>query len=288
MPKSTLKIAVVTDSVACLPSDLREQQGIQVVPLNLFAGGRVYHDGLDISPAEAYQLFLKDPDSFKASPATPEEFMAVLRRTAQLANQICCITLSVKLSTMYNVALMAKDRAKMELPGVEIEVLDSQTATAAEGFIVLAAARAVKAGKTLQEVVQEAIRIRAKVDTVVMLDTVRYVYRSGRVPRIAAQAGSVLNIRPIFSVSGTVHFLTAVRNKQSGIEKLVETMREKVAGQPIHCAVMHAYDLAEGTKLMERIASEFKCRELWLSEFSPVMGFATGTGTLGLAFYCDE
>jgi len=52
-------------------------------------------------------------------------------------------------------------------------------------------------------------------------------------------------------------------------------------------AVMHAFAQEEGEKLKERIASEFNCVELWLTGFSPVMGYATGTGTLGLAFYED-
>ena len=53
----------------------------------------------------------------------------------------------------------------------------------------------------------------------------------------------------------------------------------------MHVAVMHAYAQEEAAKLKERILSEFNCVELWLTEFSPVMGYATGTGTLGIAFY---
>ena len=62
-------------------------------------------------------------------------------------------------------------------------------------------------------------------------------------------------------------------------------MRDKVGKSPVHVAVMHAYARDEGEKLKERISSEFNCAELWVTEFSPVMGYATGTGTLGLAFY---
>jgi DegV family protein with EDD domain len=281
------QIAIITDSIACLPGDLQEKYHIQIVPLTLLVAGQVYHDGVDITPSQVYELFLKDPDSFKAAPATPEEFLTVLRKAAQTAMSIFCITVSLKISTMFNVARLAIERAKIELPGVRIELLDSATATAAEGFIALAAARAVDAGKNLEEVIQAAVRIKEKVNAVVMLDTMRHVYRSGRVPKIAAQAGSMLNIRPIFTVPGSVHFMTAVRNKKSGIEKLKSMMREKVGGQPVHCAVMHAYAPDEALKLKEQVAAEFNCTELWITEFSPVMGYATGTGTLGLAFYAD-
>jgi DegV family protein with EDD domain len=281
------QIAIITDSIACLPRDLREKYCIQIVPLTILVAGQLYHDGVDITPSQVYEMFLKDPNSFKAAPATPEEFLTVLRKAAQAATDIFCITVSLKISTMFNVARLAIERLKVETPGIRIELLDSATATAAEGFIALAAAKAVEAGESLAEVVKAAGRIKEKVNAVVMLDTMRHVYRAGRVPKIAAQAGSMLNIRPIFTVSGSVHFATAVRNKKRGIEKIKSMLREKVGSQPIHCAVMHAYAPDEALRLKEQVAAEFNCVELWTTEFSPVMGYATGTGTLGLAFYAD-
>jgi DegV family protein with EDD domain len=282
------RVIILTDSVACLPGHFQEQLNIQIVPLSLYAGGKIYHDGLDISPTAAYELFLKDPESFKAAPATPDEFLRVLRRAAQYSDNILYVTVSLKISTMFNVAGLVKERARHELPGVNIELLDSNTATAAQGFVVLAAARCAAAGKALSEVVEEAIRVKNRVNAVVMLDTMKYVYRSGRVPKIAAQAASMLNIRPIFAVEGSVHFLTATRNKKTGIQRLKDLMRGKIADRPVHCSVMHAYDIEAAEKLKEQIGNEFACTELWISEFSPVMGYATGTGTIGLAFYTDE
>ena len=55
----------------------------------------------------------------------------------------------------------------------------------------------------------------------------------------------------------------------------------------MHVAVMHAYALEEAERLRKRITAEFDCCELWVSEFSPVMGYACGTGTVGVAFYPD-
>ena len=139
----------------------------------------------------------------------------------------------------------------------------------------------------MAEVVKVAEEVRDKVTFVILLDTIRHVYRSGRIPKVAAQVGSVFNIRPILTVSGTVHFAGAVRNRRHGIDRILQMMRDKVGLSPVHVAVMHAYALNEAEKLMEQVSSEFNCAELWVTEFSPVMGYATGTGTLGLAFYCE-
>jgi DegV family protein with EDD domain len=118
------------------------------------------------------------------------------------------------------------------------------------------------------------------------MDTIRYIYRSGRIPKVAAVAGSILNIKPLFTFSsGTPHFIGAVRNRERGLARLLKEIRRKTGDCPLHAAVMHVYAQEQAEVLKERISSEFDCVELWVTEFSPLMGYACGTGTLGVAFY---
>jgi DegV family protein with EDD domain len=250
-------------------------------------GGKTYRDWVDVSPSEAYKMFLADPDTFNTSPASPIDCLEVFRKASQRAKNILCITVSIKLSTMYNAACQARDLAKTELPDTTIEVLDSNSATPSEGMIALAAARVAAEGKDLQEVLKVAEEIRDKVNVIVFLDTIKHAYRSGRIPKIASKLGSILNIKPIFTVSGIVHFTGMARSRKTGIERLLHMMRKKVDNRPVRAAVMHAYAPDEAEKLKERVVQEFDCVELWVSEFSPVMGYACGTGTIGIAFYQD-
>lgn len=282
------KVAVITDSIACLPREIVEQYEIKVLPIHFYHGGRLYTDGVDITTNEAYELFLKEPDSFKTSAVSPGECLALYREASAQAKDIFCITLSSKLSAVYNVADGAKEQAKSELPETSIEVFDSRTVAAAEGFIVLAAARAAAGGKSLAEVLTIAEDMRERVSLVAILDTVRYVYRTGRIPKIAARVGSMLNIKPMFTISqGVPHFIGAVRNKERGIDRLLKIMRDKVGKKRVRVGVMHAYAVHEAERLKERVLAEFNCTEPWLCEFSPIMGYSAGTGTLGLAFYTE-
>ncbi|MFC1918049.1 DegV family protein [Chloroflexota bacterium] len=282
------KVAVVTDSISCLPRELADQYNITVIPVNLYVGGKLYRDGVDITASEAYELFLHDPESFKTSAPSPGECLQAFRKASEWANNIICITVSKKLSMVYNSSLDAKEIALDELRETQIEVLDSLTATTSEGMVVLAAARAVSAGKALDEVLNTAKEIRDKVDTVVLLDTIRHVYRSGRIPKIASQVGSMLNVRPLLTIHEAVHFIGAVRNREHGIKHILDMVRAKVKDKPVRISVMHAYAPGEAEKLMQQVAREFNCIELWLGEFSPVMGYTCGTGTLGIGFYPEE
>jgi len=281
-------VAVVTDSIANLTEQMVEQYRIGIVPIMLLVQGKLYRDGVDMSPSEAYKLFLQDPESFNTSPASPGHYLEAYREASKQAKNILCITLSSKLSTGYEMACVAKEQAKAEFPGTFIEVMDSQNVTAAEGFVALAGARAAADGKDLAEVVKVAEEVRDKVTFIILLDTIRHVYRTGRIPKVAAQVGSMLNIKPILTnSSGLVSFKGIGRNRKQGINRMLELMRDKVGQRPVHVAVMHAYTLDEAERLKERISSEFNCAELFITEFSPVMGYATGTGTLGFAFYKD-
>lgn len=282
------KVAVVTDSIACLTRELTEQYDIEIIPINFYVDSTLYRDWVDITPSEAYELFLQDPDSFKTSPPSPDECLRVFRKVSQRAENILCITVSLGLSAMYNVALEAQKLINDEQPELTIEVMDSKSATPSEGMIALAAARAAAENKELPEVISAAEKVRDKVNAYVLLDTMRHVYRSGRIPKIASQIGSALNIRPILSVSEVVHFTSMVRNRTQGIKRILKMVKEKTDNKPIRAAVMHAYALDEAEKLKERVGAELNCVELWLGEFSPVMGYACGTGTVGVAFYTED
>ncbi len=282
------KVAIVTDSIACLDKHMVSANGITIVPATVTSRGESYRDWVDLTPTEAYKLFLADPDSFGTSPAAPADYVRAFTDLGQQGKDILCITISSRISQMFNVARIAGVQVSEEIPSASIEVFDSLTCTAAEGFIVLATAQAAAAGKSLPEVVKVAEELREKVNFLVLLDTIRHIYRSGRIPKIAAQVGALTNIKPILTMSsGKIGFAGAVRSKKRGLRQLLNMLRSRVGENPVHVAVMHAYAPAEADELMKMVSAEFNCAELWLTEFSPVMGYVCGTGTVGFAFYRD-
>ncbi len=284
------KIVIVVDSIACVPREEMERYGMKMVPVNIFFNGKVYRDQVDITPDEAYELLERAPDFWKSSSASPEEYLRVFQEVSGHAEGILVITLSSKLSMFYTSAMVAKDIIAEKMPDLKIEVVDSRTAAAAEGLVALAAARAAEEGKSLQEVVEVAERVKQRVRFIGLLETIRHVYRTGRIPKVASELGSVLAVRPLLvNADGGIHFAGLVRSRQSGIERMLKMMRDGLGtARRVHCAVMHAACAEEARKLKERIGREFDCVELFVTDFSPVMGYATGRGTLAVAFYGEE
>ncbi len=284
------KIVIVVDSIACVPKEEMERHGMKMVPVNIFFNGQIYRDQIDLTAEEAYKLLEKAPDFWKSSAASPEEYLKLFQEVSSYTEGILVVTLSSKLSMFYTSALVAKDIIAEKMPDLKIEVVDSRSAAAAEGLIALAAARAAEQGKSLREVVEVAERVRERVKFIGLLETIRYVYRTGRVPRVASELGSVLSVKPLLvSGNGEIHFAGLVRSWQSGIERMLKMMRDHLGGsKAVHCAVMHAAYLEGAEKLRERIEKEFNCVELFVTDFSPVMGYATGKGTLAVAYYGED
>ena len=282
------KVAILADSIACLTPEMVRQYQLRIIPINIHFNGAIYRDGVDLTSTEAYRLLDEAPDYFASSPASVGEYVDAYREASTRAEGILCITLSSKLSTLYNMARVAKEEVGNELHQTPVEVMDSKTAAVGEGLIVSAAARAAAEGKDLAEVTEVAKAVRNKISVIGIMETIRYVYRTGRVPKITAKVGSMLNIKPIFTITeGVVRIGGLARSKEQAVKRALKMMRKEVGTNPVHVAVAHADVLEEGERLKEQISSEFNCVELWLTDFSPVMAYATGTGVLAIAFYTD-
>jgi len=283
------KVAVVADSIACLPPELLREYQLRIIPINIHYEGKTYRNGKDLTPPQAYQMLAREPDRFASSPASAGEYIRAFREASEYGESVLCITLSSKLSTVYNMARLAKEEAGRESPQMTVEVLDSKTAAGGEGLIVMAAARAAAEGRSLAAVTRLVKSLRDKVNVIGIMETIRYVYRTGRIPKMTSRVGSLLSIKPIFTISnGVVGMAGFTRSKEQAVKRALKMMKDRVGTKPVHVAVSHADVLEEGQKFMEQISTRFNCAELWLSDFSPVMGYATGAGVLAVAFYVDD
>jgi len=283
-------VAIVTDSTSCLPREEVERYSIEVVPLNLVHEGHIYRDGRDLTADEFYRLLKASKRLPTTSPASPGEYLEVFRRVGEKARSILCISVSAKLSGMFDSARAAAELATEVLPRTAIQVIDSKTAAMAQGFVVLAAARAARLGNSLPEVMDAAARMMPRVELVAALDTLHYLARGGRVPMVAAWATSILQIKPILKLArGEVRLLERVRTRKRSLSRLLELMRERVGKKgPVHASVFHAQARDEALALQERVIREFQPKELYLTEFTSVMGVHTGPGVVGIAYYAED
>ena len=280
------QVAVVVDSSSCLPRRFLEELDIHVVPHELVIEDRSFRDGVDIEPAEFYRLLQENHRIPTTSSPRPTTFLEAFRSAVAVAESAVCITLSAGFSATFHYASVAARMADEEMPGFSIKVVDSKAAAGAEGLIALEAARAAQRGAGLDEVVHRIEELIPQVDLLAFLDTLFYLRRSGRVPRVAAWAGSLLGIKPLTELKlGEARVVAKPRSRSKALERLISLTKGRVEHRPVHVNVMHADAADDAEILRQRVEMELDCRELFVSEFTPVMGAHLGPGLLGLAFY---
>lgn len=286
------KVGVVVDSAVTIPKELVEEYGIRIVPLQAIFTDRTYRDGIDLkTPDELFQLVEKADKYPTSSAPAPAEYLDTFRQLSQEVDSIFCVTISGALSMCLKAASVAKEMAQKELPDVRIEVFDSRTTVGGMGLVTLAAARAAASGKDIAQVVEEASKVREKVNCLLLFDTLSYLAKSGRVGRAAALMGTVLNIKPIVEISsatGLVEPVTRVRTKPKAIKHLLEIAEKRVGTKnPVHILVEHTRSPEEAEKVKQMAVERFNCAELLLAEFNPVAALITGPKGVGLSFYSD-
>ena len=285
-----MKIGIVVDSTAYLSQEQILKYQVELVPINVLFEGKVYRDGVDLTPSQAYQFLEKNPKDWATSAPSIGDFLTAFKKLAnQGTKEIICLTLPTAISATFNNARMAKEFAKDELPDVKIEVIDTGTATVGETLLVLAVARAIEAGKSFQEVVELAKNLKPKVRVFLLLETIRYIYRSGRVPEVASRIGAILPLKPILSVhGGRLHFFSATTSMDKSEEKILKLLKETRDENLPEIGLMHVENLQEVGKFKGQISPLLPTAQIFISEFSPILGYATGRGTLGIGFFAKD
>ncbi len=281
------KVGIVTDSTNCLSPELIKEYKIQMASVHLIIEGKDYRDQVDITPTEFWRIFKDLKEQPTTSAAGPGDWASAITEMAKSTDNIVCITLSKALSATHEAAVQAREVAKTETPNLNIEIVDSKTATGALGFIVLEAARAARAGKSLAEVVQVAQDMISRVKFFMSPDTLKYLIKIGRAPKTAL-LGEFLQVKPIIGMvngTGLVENLGRVRTKRKAMVKMADMVKDYIdTAKPVHVMVHYTDCIEDGEELKEIVTSQYNCAEAYLTEFTPVMASAMGP-VVGLSFY---
>jgi len=275
------KIAVVTDSTATIPEDIVKKYNIYVAPVSITWDRIRYRDGVDLTASEFYKRLRKSDTLPTTSSAIQGEFLQIFEGLQGKVDEVVAIVLSGDLGAAYNSAMSAKEM----VPDLHIEVIDSKQATTSLGFMVIETAKVVADGGTLEEAAKAARDMLPKVNCFLALDTLEYLKRGGRVSMPQAILAGWLNVKPIMEIRGKVIPIAKPRSHKKKIETLMNLIRERVTGTPLHVAVMHADFLDAAEDLKKKISDEFKPVEIFVTEVSPVVGTHFGPDSLAIAFY---
>jgi DegV family protein with EDD domain len=279
-----MTVKIVTDSVADLPPQVIEGLGVTVIPLLVRFGEEVYRDGIDLTPDEFYAKLATSKIFPSTSVPSLATFAEAYDKLAEESDEILAVTVSSRLSATHEVALQGIAQMKKKC---RVEVIDSLTATMAEGFIVIKAAQVAKAGADLDEVIEVAKKNIPRVEFLAAFDTLEYLRRGGRIGRAYTFLGSVLKINPLITLKdGLVEPAGKTRSRAKAIDHLYD-----FAAGYAHIEEMAVADTAcpeEAEALAERLGAIFPRERIYRSKMTPVIGAHTGPRLVLVAIMGDR
>lgn len=278
------KVALVTDSTAYIPKELREKYSITVVPQVVIWENETFEDDVTITPEQFYTRLR----TAKVMPSTSQASVVNMHKAfSTLLDQgfdVLGVFLSAKLSGTFQSATLGREQ--LTSGNDKVTIIDSETTAMAMGFQVLTAARAAQDGASIADCRALVDKARAHTGLYLTVDTLEFLHRGGRIGGAQRFLGTALNLKPILTVEGgRVEPVERVRTRRKALDRVVEIIAEKCAGKSrVHIATLHADAQEDAKYLLDQIAPKVNPVESVFAAVSPAVGANTGPGTVGLAF----
>ncbi|WP_413381179.1 DegV family protein [Alkalihalobacillus sp. 1P02AB] len=284
-----MTIRIVTDSTCDLPKEWIEEFDIEVVPLSITVDGQTYLDGIDITKGEFLEKLVKSKELPKSSQPAIGVFQEVYSRLANEHEdtQIISIHLTEGMSGTFQTAQLAST-----MVDANVTVINSSFISHALGFQVLEAARWAKDGKSVEEIVAHLEGVKESSSLYLMVDTLEYLAKGGRIGKGKALLGSLLKIKPIASLADGVYTpVEKVRTHLQMIKLLTkkfeeDTIEKGKQAKAVAIAHIGAEPLAD--KLKESIDKISNLSSnILITETSPIISTHTGPGAIALMYYTE-
>ncbi len=274
---------VVSDVGMDLSPEQLAGLNIHTVPLLLTLEGKTYRSGIDIQPAEFYEML----DATEAFPTTSQpsagDFAALYRELAKNDPDILSVHISSGLSGTANAA---RTGAGM-VPEAKVTIVDTKTLSCPEGWQVEAAARAAKAGWPVERILPLLAKIGAATEGLFTLPTLKYLVHGGRISHLTGLVAQMLNIKPVIGVDKEDgRYMTVAREVtlKRAMGKIAEHLAQMHGeGTPMRIQLLHGHNPEAVAFLKEKLEAKFPCTFLPQVTVTPVLGAHTGAGLVGLA-----
>ena len=274
-----MKLAIVTDSVSDISPKIAKELKITVVPLTVIFGTDQFLDGVELSNSEFFQKLETDPNHPSTSQPSPEAFVKTYEKLLKKGFEILSVHVSAKLSGTINSA----EQAIKSLDTNKIKIVDTGTASMAQGLVAMSAARAAKNAKSLDELADMAETTAKKTNVYVAMDTMEFLKRGGRIGKARAMLGSILNIKPIITTdNGEIVPHSRARTIKKAISSMINDMGDK--NQIVEVAVLHSTTPDLAKDVLTQIDAQNLNNPGTITEIGPVVGTHAGPGCLAIAY----
>ncbi len=273
------RVAVVTDSTACLPAQLAEKLGITVAQIQVRIGDFV-DDEARVPLSKLVEAMRDDLDVATSPPDPGAFFWTYADAAASRVEAIVSLHVSTDLSQTTEIARQAAAQVK-----VPVHVVDTRTCGMSLGYAVVAAATVAAAGGDVNHVLSAAQQSFRRSSELLYVDTLEYLRRGGRIGAAAALLGSALSLKPLLTmVDGRIAPLDKVLGTDRAMRKLVDIAVRRAGRDQVDIAVEHFAAAERAQSVLDQLRAKLpNVRRFLLTQVSSAIGAHIGPGAVGVA-----
>lgn len=276
----------MTDSTAYIPAALREELGIEMVPLNVVLEEKSYQEEIDLQASDFYPLVKQAKALPKTSQPSIGYMTGKLEDLAKEYDAVISIHLSSGISGTYQAMIAAGDM----VDGIDVHVFDSEISCMPQGFYVLEAVEMAKQNADPATIMARLKKMKQSMRAYFLVDDLTNLQRGGRLNSAQALVGSMLQVKPLLHfVDKKIVPFEKIRTHKKALKRIMSLFAEDAAtGRPIRAVVIHANREEDAQAFKEVLEQTYPNVEVMLSYFGAVIGTHLGEGALGLGWYMKE
>ena len=220
------RVAIVTDSASDMDPGRAAALGITIVPLAVSFGDQTFKANVDLSAADFWaRMTAPDAPFPKTATTSPGDFVAAYQKAFDGGAEA---VVSVHVAATLSGTMKAAEIAKGMLPDREIHLVDSTSASLAEGMLCELGLQLAAQGVSAAEIARILLDRTADLDVFIALDTLEYLKRGGRISGAQAAIGTLLSVKPIITIKDNkVEASERVRTRSKARERVIELLTQK-------------------------------------------------------------
>ncbi|KQC84354.1 MULTISPECIES: DegV family protein [Clostridia] len=280
------RIAVITDSNSGINFEDAKELGIKVLPMPFLIDGKTYFEEISLSQEEFFEKLENDVDISTSQPS-PESVMKIWDEALEEADEVVYIPMSSGLSSSCHTALMLAD----DYDG-KVQVVDNQRISVTQRQSVLDAMELAKRGLTAVQIKEKLEKVKFESSIYIMLDTLKYLKKGGRITPAAAAVGSALRLKPVLTIQGEKLDAYAIaKTKKQGVKKMLAAIEDDINKrfggtdhmENIHMEIAHTKNPEAAEDLKQQIIEKFGVTEVDLYPLSLSIACHIGPGSIAVA-----
>lgn len=278
------EIILSADSTCDLGEELLNRYKVNIIPIPIHLGDKVYRDGVDITPDDIYETFEKERILPKTSALNVHEYLEHFKQWTDQGKEVIHISLGSGISSTHQNARLAAEEVG------NVHVIDSGNLSTGMGFVVIETAKRIAEGLPASQIVEEVNALKPKIQASFIIDTLTYLYEGGRCSALASISASILNIKPCIEVDNSDSSMSVGKKYRGSLQKVLRKYtNDKLKQFPNinleRIFITHSGTDSENIELVKQIVEEtYDFKEIHITRAGCTISSHCGPNTLGVLF----